>query len=373
MFQRKTKATAMALLLALPLAVSACGQSGGNTGGSADNTAGTNTTGNNTGGSSSGGATIALLLPETATSARYETQDRPDFEQTVQQLAPNIKVIYNNAQGNATTQQQQAEAAITNGAKVLVLDPVDSKAAAAIVNEAQQAGVKVISYDRLITGANVDYYVSFDNEQVGRLQGQYIADHTPKGGTVVMINGAQTDNNALLFAKGAHDVLDPLFKNGTLKKGYETYTPDWLPANGQREMEQALTKLNNKVDGVLAANDGLAGAVIQALRAQGLAGKIPVTGQDATDAGLHNILQGLQSMTVYKAVKQEAEAAAKLAVALANGQQPEAGLVNGKVNNGAEDVPSVLLTPVVVTKDNIQDTVIKDGYTTMDKINAAKS
>ncbi|MCL6516129.1 sugar ABC transporter substrate-binding protein [Alicyclobacillus sp.] len=378
MLQKKTKAAAAALLLALPLAVSACGQSGGTSGGggsagnSAGNSAGTNATGS-TDTNASGSATIALLLPETATSARYETQDRPDFEQTVQQLAPNIKVIYNNAQGNATTQQQQAEAAITNGAKVLVLDPVDSKAAATIVNEAQQAGVKVISYDRLITGANVDYYVSFDNEKVGQLQGQYIADHTPKGGTVVMIDGAQTDNNALLFAKGAHDVLDPLFANGTLKKGYETYTPDWLPANGQREMEQALTQLNNKVDGVLVANDGLAGAVIQALRAQGLAGKVPVTGQDATDAGLHNILQGLQSMTVYKAVKQEAEAAAKLAVALAQGQQPDASLINGKVNNGTKDVPSVLLTPVVVTKDNIQDTVIKDGYTTMDKINAAKS
>lgn len=348
-------------MLALPFAVSACG------------TTSTNNMANSTGGSGGGQSiTIALLLPETATSARYEAQDRPDFTNTVKQLAPNITVTYSNAQGDASTQQQQAEAAISNGAKVLVLDPVDGKAAATIVNEANQAGVKVISYDRLITNAKVDYYVSFDNEKVGQLQGQYILDHTTKGGTVVMIDGSQTDNNALLFAKGAHDVLDPAFKDGSLKKGYESYTQDWLPANGLREMEQALTTLNNKVDGVLVANDGLAGAVVQALTPQGLAGKVPVTGQDATDAGLHSILQGNQSMTVYKAVPQEADVAAKLAVALATGQTPDASLVNGKVNNQMIDVPSALLTPVVVTKDNINDTVIKDGYTTMDKINNAK-
>ncbi len=346
-------------ILALPLLATACGQSPSTP---------TNTSNTASNSASSKPVTIALLLPETATSARYETQDKPDFEATVAQLAPNIKVIYNNAQGDATTQQQQAEAAITNGAKVLVLDPVDSQAAAAIVTEAQNASVKVISYDRLISKANLDYYVSFDNERVGELQGQYIADHTSKGGTIVMINGAQTDNNALLFKAGAHKVLDPLFKNGTFKHGYESFTPDWLPANGQREMEQALTTLNNKVDGVLVANDGLAGAVVQALTAQGLAGKVPITGQDATDAGLHSIMQGYQSMTVYKAVKEEATDAAKLAIALAEGQSPEAGLVNGTINNGAKDVPSILLTPVVVTKDNIQGTVIKDGFTTMDKI-----
>jgi D-xylose transport system substrate-binding protein len=361
-FQGTYRHIAVLSILALPLAVTACG------------TTSANNTSNGTG-STGGGPTvhIALLLPETATSARYETQDKPDFTDTVKQLAPNVTVDYSNAQGDSSTQQQQAEAAITNGAKVLVLDPVDSAAAAAIVTSADNAGVKVISYDRLISNANVDYYISFDNEKVGELQGQYIADHTPKGGTVVMIDGAQTDNNALLFKQGAHKVLDPLFANGTLKKGYESFTPDWKPDNGLREMEQALTTLNNKVDGVLVANDGLAGAVIQALAAQGMAGKIPVTGQDATDAGLNAIINGKQSMTVYKTVKEEATDAAKLAVALATGKSPDAGLVNGSVNNKMKDVPSVLLTPVVVTKDNIQDTVIKDGYTTMDKINSAKS
>ncbi|WEG14753.1 sugar ABC transporter substrate-binding protein [Pullulanibacillus sp. KACC 23026] len=311
---------------------------------------------------------VALLLPDTTSSARYESEDKPDFIADMKKLAPNAKVDYQNAQADAATQEKQAEAEITNGATVLVVDPVDSTAAATIVTKAHQAKVKVISYDRMISGP-VDYYVSFDNEKVGELQGQYIADNTKKGGTVVMLNGAQTDPNALQFAQGAHKILDPLFKNGTLKKGYETYTPNWDPANGLREMQQALTKLNNNVDAVLSANDGLAGAAIQALSAQKLAGKVPVTGQDATDAGLHDIMQGTQGMTVYKAVPTEAKTAAEIAADLVTGKQVPSSLVSQKVKDGSATVPAVLLTPVVVTKDNIQDTVIKDGYTTMDKIN----
>ncbi|WAH37246.1 sugar ABC transporter substrate-binding protein [Alicyclobacillus dauci] len=364
---KKMLTAGAAVAIAMTLAT-ACGSASTS---SASNDSGSNSSG---GSSSSGGSgTIALLLPDTTSSARYESQDKPDFTAEVKKLDSSAQVDYQNAQGDATTQQQQAEAAITNGAKVLVVDPVDSAAAATIVTEADKAGVKVISYDRMISKAPVDYYVSFNNEDVGKLQGQYIADHTPKGGTVVMIDGAQTDNNALQFAKGAHEVLDPLFKNGTLKLGYETYTPNWDPQNGLREMEQALTKLNNKVDAVLSANDGLAGSIIQALSAQHLAGKVPVTGQDATDAGLHDIMQGTQSMTVYKAVPKEAQVAAQLAVDILKGQTPSSDVVNGTQDNGSGNpIPSVLLQPVVVTKDNIQDTVIKDGFTTMDKINNPK-
>lgn len=311
---------------------------------------------------------IALLLPETGTSARYESQDKPDFEAAVKKLNPDIEVIYQNAQGDEQTQQKQAEAAITDGAKVLVIDPQDSKAAATIVRKAHEADVKVISYDRLILNAKEDYYISFDNEKVGELQGKFIADHAPKGGTVMMINGAQTDNNALLFRKGAVNILGPLFKDGTLKKGYESYTPDWSPENALRETEQGLTKLNNKVDAVLAANDGNAGAAIKALKAQGLAGKVIVTGQDATDDGLRNIVLGTQSMTVYKDVNKEATTAAKLAVALIEGKDLPEGLVNGKTDNKMTKVPSVLLNPVTVTKDNMAETVIKGGYTTWDKV-----
>jgi D-xylose transport system substrate-binding protein len=338
-------------------------------GNNSSSVSGTSKSGKSGSGSSSGSGKIALLLPDTTSSARYETQDKPDFTAQVQKLDSSAKVEYQNAQGDSSTQQQQAEAAITNGAKVLVIDPVDSQAAATIVTAAHRSGVKVISYDRLITKAPVDYYVSFNNEEVGKLQGQFIADHTKQGGTVVMIDGAQTDNNALLFAKGAHEILDPLVKQGKFKIGYETYTPNWDPANGLREMEQALTKLNNHVDAVLSANDGLAGSIIQALNAQSLAGKVPVTGQDATDAGLHDIMQGKQSMTVYKAVPQEAVVAAQLSVDLLQGKTPGSDVVNSTTDNGSGNVPSVLLKPVVVTKDNIQDTVIKDGFTTMDKIN----
>ncbi|MCL6443073.1 MAG: sugar ABC transporter substrate-binding protein [Alicyclobacillus sp.] len=316
---------------------------------------------------SSGKIKIAFLMPETVSSPRWESDDRPDFIAAMKKLDPNVTVLSSNAQGSQATQQQQAESALTSGAKLLVIAPVDGVAAAAIVNEANKAGVPVISYDRLILNTKVPYYVSFNNVEVGRLQGEYIAQHTKQGGTVVMLDGAPTDNNAKLFAQGAHEVLDPLFKSGKLKKGYEQYTPNWDPANGLTEMEQALTKLHNKVDGVLAANDNLAGAAIQALAQQKIKG-IPITGQDATDAGLNRIYyQKTQSMTVYKPIKLEATAAAQLAVDILKGTKP-GKLVNGTTSNGAGNVPSVLLKPIVVTKANVASTVIKDGFTTWARI-----
>jgi D-xylose transport system substrate-binding protein len=314
--------------------------------------------------------TIALLLPQTVGSPRYETQDKPDFTADVMKLDPSAKVLYNNAQDSAPNQLQQAESALANGANVLVVDPVDGVAAAAIVAKAAAAKVPVIAYDRLIMNSKPSYYVSFNNELVGELQGKWIADHTKKGGTVIMINGAQTDNNAVLFRAGALKVLQPLFNKGTLKKGYDTYTPNWDPVVGLREMEQALTTLNNKADAVLSANDNLAQSAVQALTEAHLnVKKIPITGQDATDAGLNRIYYaGTQSMTVYKAVPKEALATAQLAVALATNSKVPAGLVNGTTNNKNENVPSVLLKPVVVTKANVASTVIKDHYTTMAKI-----
>lgn len=320
--------------------------------------------------------TIALLLPQTVGSPRYETQDKPDFTAEVKKLDPNASVLYNNAQDSTSTQLQQAESALTNGAKVLVVDPVDGVAAASIVAEAAKQSVPVIAYDRLISNSKISYYVSFNNLEVGKLQGQWIADHTKKGGTVVMINGAQTDPNAVQFRQGALDVLQPLFNSKKLKLGYWTYTPNWDPTNGLNEMTQALTKLGNKVNGVLAANDNLAGSVVQALSGAHLNPKnIPITGQDATDAGLNRIyVGGTQSMTIYKAVPKEADVAAQLAVALATGSKVPAGLVNSKMNNGSKNVPSILLKPEVVTKANIASTVIKDDYTTWAKIkNPGKS
>ncbi|HEU4411933.1 MAG TPA: sugar ABC transporter substrate-binding protein [Polyangiaceae bacterium] len=306
-------------------------------------------------------AAIALLLPESKT-ARYESHDRPTFERRVRELCAGCKVIYSNADQDAAKQQGQAEAALTNGAKVLVLDPVDSAAAAAIVARAKQSKVPVVSYDRLIVNADVDYYVSFDNEKVGKLQGQALVDRlAPSGkkGPIVMINGAPTDSNAKLFKAGAHATIDA----GGLAIGAEYDTPDWSPDKAQQQMEQALTRLGkDKVVGVYAANDGTAGGAIAALKAAGVKPLPPVTGQDAELAAIQRIVAGEQFMTVYKAIKPEAEAAAELAVALAKGEGAPAGKVNGAVNNGRKDVPSILLTPVVVTRETVKATVVADGF-----------
>jgi D-xylose transport system substrate-binding protein len=313
-------------------------------------------------GSAGGGKTIALLLPESKT-ARYEAHDRPLFTAKVKQLCPDCRVMYANADQDASKQQQQAEAAIAKGADVLVLDPVDSASAAGIVSRAKQSRIPVISYDRLILDADVDYYVSFDNERVGRLQAQSLIERLgdkASGGSIVMINGSPTDNNAKLFKKGAHAVID---RSG-VKVAKEYDTPDWSPDKAQQQMEQAITALGkNGFVGVYAANDGTAGGAIAAMKAAGIdPADRPVTGQDAELAAIQRILAGEQYMTVYKAIKPEAEAAAELADALVEGRQPRPGLVNGTVDNGSKRVPSVLLKPVAVTRDNVKDTVIKDGF-----------
>ncbi|MFL7868496.1 MAG: substrate-binding domain-containing protein [Anaerolineales bacterium] len=319
------------------------------------------------------GGTIALLLPETKTT-RYETADKPDFEAKMKELCPDCQIIYSNANQDATQQLSQAEAALTNGAQVLVLDPVDSAAAATIADKAKAQGVPVIAYDRLILNSDgVNYYISFDNEEVGKLQAQSLVDELNTMGvtnpTIVMINGSPTDNNAGLFKQGAHSVFDPLVADGKLTIAKEYDTPDWSPDQAQNEMQQALTALGNKVDGVYAANDGTASGAIAAMKAAGLDPLPPVTGQDAELAGIQRILAGEQYMTVYKAIKPEAEAAAQLAYDLLTNANVPADMTQGKtVNNGTIDVPSVLLTPIAVTKDNIKDTVVADNFWTVDQI-----
>jgi D-xylose transport system substrate-binding protein len=329
------------------------------------------------GGSGSGGTTtggtatklkIALLLPETKT-ARYETQDRPLFEKKVKELAPDAEILYSNANQDAAEQQSQADAALTNGANVLVLDPVDSATAASIVAKAKAAKVPVISYDRLILNADVDYYVSFDNEKVGKLQGQALLDKLTADGNagkaIVMINGSPTDNNAKMFKAGAHSILD-----GKVTIGAEYDTPDWSPDKAQTEMDQAITKLGKTgFVGVLAANDGTGGGAIAAMKGAGIDPKTrPTTGQDAELAAIQRILLGEQFMTVYKAIKLEADATAELAVALAKGEGVPASMQLSKVNNGTKDVDSVLLPPVAVTKDNIKTTIVADGFWTLEQI-----
>ncbi|HET6508603.1 MAG TPA: sugar ABC transporter substrate-binding protein [Baekduia sp.] len=362
---RSTKWVSVIAAGALTFGVAACGSDDNNNSGSSGSGSST-AAGGDSGGKS---GKIALLLPESKT-ARYESQDRPSFEAKMKELCPSCQVIYSNADQDASKQQQQAEAALTQGAKVLVLDPVDSASAAAIVTRAQQSKVPVISYDRLILNSKPDYYISFDNVQVGKLQAQSLVDKLKSDGSsdgkIVMINGAPTDNNAKLFKQGAHSVID----GSGLKVAKEYDTPDWSPDKAQSEMEQAITALGkNGFVGVYSANDGNAGGIVAAMKSNGVdPKKIPITGQDAELAGIQRIVAGTQYMTVYKAIKPEAEAAATLANDLLNGKQPEAGLVNDKTNNGQADIPSVLLKPVAVTKDNINDTIVKDGFWTADQI-----
>ncbi len=320
---------------------------------------------------------VGVLLPETATSARWDNNDRPALLADIPQQLPGATVDYNNAQGSADTQQTQAQADLTKGDCILVLAPVDAVKAAAIVTAAKAKNVPVISYDRLIWSNDLKYYVSFDGVAVGKLQGQYIADHyqsyVTANGTknTVMISGSQTDNNALLFSKGAHQALDPLFTAGSLKKVYEKFTPGWDNATAQTEMQAALTANGNKVAVAYVANDGMANNVIAALKAVKLNGKVLVTGQDATVAGLQNILKGDQAMTVYKAIPKEAMATAQLAAALSKGVDTGT-LTNGQsvtvpIPSGVA-VASILETPVAVDKTNIQSTVIADNYVTVAQI-----
>jgi D-xylose transport system substrate-binding protein len=317
------------------------------------------------GGGGGGAKKIALLLPETKTT-RYEAQDRPLFEAKVKALCSDCEILYSNANQKGDLQQNQADAALTNGAKVLVLDPVDSASAAAIVSKAKSQNVPVISYDRLILNADIDYYISFDNIQVGKLQAKSLVDKLKadgKSGSIVMINGSPTDNNAKLFKQGAHSVLD----SSGLKIGKEYDTPDWSPDKAQTEMEQAITALGKTgFVGVYAANDGTGGGAIAALKGQGISPLPPVTGQDAELAAVQRILTGEQYMTVYKAIKPEAEKAAEWAVHIAKGDtQAAQALATTKVDNGQKQVPSIILTPVAVTKDNAKETVgkmISDGF-----------
>jgi D-xylose transport system substrate-binding protein len=358
-----------AIVVLFALVLAACGGSAETTdsadsGDSGGDTASEATVSEAAGGGGGEAGKIALLLPESKT-ARYESQDRPNFEAKVSELCPDCEIIYNNADQDASKQQQQAEAALVNGAQIMVLDPVDSASAAAIAEQAKSQDVPVISYDRLITGAELDYYISFDNEKVGTLQGEWIVDNVDDGGTIVMINGAPTDNNAKLFKEGAHSVID----SSGLTVGKEYDTPDWSPDEAQNEMDQAITALGaDTINGVYAANDGTAGGAIAAMKGAGIDPLPPVTGQDAELAAIQRIVAGEQGMTVYKAIKPEAELAAELAVALLSGEEPQTDVEQTTVNNETMDVPSYLLEPVVVTIDNINDTIIADGFWSVDEI-----
>ena len=257
-----------------------------------------------------------------------------------------------------------ADSMIQEGVKVLIIVNLDSASGAQIETKAQNAGIKTIDYDRLTLGGSADYYVSFNNVTVGELQGQGLVDCMKATGTygkanpVIEINGSPTDNNATLFKQGYDSVLDPLYKSGALKKVGDQSVPNWDNAKAGTIFQQLLTAAGNKVDGVIGSNDGMAQSIITRLKAVGL--KAPVTGQDATPDGLRSILLGDQCMTVYKAVKKEAKAAADAAVALIKGTSV-ATTGTTKDSQSGRDVPSVLLTPVAITADTVKD-VVADGF-----------
>ena len=335
--------------LALTIGIAACGDDDDDDGGGG-------------GGGESG--SIALLLPETKTT-RYEEQDRPNFERRVKELCADCEVIYSNADQDPAAQQQQAEAAITKGAKVIVISSVDVAAASTIVERAKQSDVAVIAYGRLIPDADIDYYVSIDPFKVGQQQAEVQMDAIEQEGgggspKVVMINGAPTDSNAKPYKDGARQVLEE--RGAEVVRSFDT--PDWSPDRAQQEMEQSITALGeNGFDAVYVANDGMAGGAIAALKGAGIDPATRfVTGQDAELAGVQRILTGEQLMTVYQPIIDIAETAAELAVPIAQGKEPPADLATEKVDNGAKQVPSVLLETVAIQEDNIEDPLVKEGF-----------
>jgi D-xylose transport system substrate-binding protein len=322
------------------------------------------------GGGGGDGGRVGVLLPDTKSSKRWETVDRPALQEALEEGG--VEADIQNAEGNKNTQQQQAEQMITNGANVLLLVNLDSGSGAAIAANAQSQGVKVIDYDRLTLETDAtDYYVSFDNERVGELQGQGLVDciGNKQGARIAVLNGSPTDNNATLFKNGYDSVINPKFESGDWEEVDDQDVPDWDNQQALTIFEQMLQAADNKIDGVLAANDGLGNAAISALKQRELP-QIPVTGQDATLEGLQNIVNGDQCMTVYKAIQKEADAAAELAIALAKGEEPT--VKTTPIDNGTEEVPSVLLEPVPVTQDNIAEYFGNPDYPTKEDICAGK-
>lgn len=331
----------------LPWAVGACGKApGANEGGGATRR------------SLAEGFAVGLLLPESKT-ARYEAFDRPLIEKSVRAGCPRCTVLYLNAQQDAGKQLAQADSLLTQGVQVLILDAVDAKAAGAIVARAEEQGVPVVAYDRFAAGP-VDAFVTFDNVKVGEEQGKALlraisAGGDPRRGAIIMVNGSPTDPNAAEFKQGAHAALD-----GQVTIGFEFDTPDWSPDKAQQAVEQALTKLGSTpVVGVYAANDGLASGAIAALKGHGVEPLPPVTGQDAELAAIQRILAGDQHMTIYKPYAAEAETAAGMALAAAQGQAyPRTA---PRTNSSGHQVPSLLLPVVAVTRDDVASTIVADG------------
>ena len=283
-------------------------------------------------------------------------RDKELVEQRAKEVGAQVSVQV--ANGDDNLQIKQCESLLTQGVDVLIVAPHNGVAAAAIVEAAHRQGVPVISYDRLIRNSDVDLYVSHQVVRIGEMQAKYLLDRAPKGNYVV-VGGAPTDNNALLLHEGQMKVLQPAIDRGDIKVVVDQYAKEWQASEALNIVENALTKFNNDIVAVVASNDGTARGAVQALEGQGLAGKVLVSGQDADLASLKLIAQGKQTMTIYKPLQPLAFGAVDAAVRLARGEQVEAA---DRVNNGKLDVPSILHEPTAVDKNNLAQTVIKDGY-----------
>ncbi len=272
--------------------------------------------------------------------------------------AQGVDLMMQVSDNDAAKQMSQCENLFAQNINLLILAPHDATSAASIVDKAHRAGIKVITYDRLVLNADVDLYISFDNVKVGELQGAYLVKKAPKGNYVVL-GGAPTDNNAKLFKQGAMSQIEPLVGKGAVKIVMDQWIQDWQPTVAMNLMQNALTANNNAIDAVLAPNDNTAGGIIQALAQVGLAGKVPVTGQDAEVTAAQRIVEGTQAMTVFKDTRELASAAIAAALKMVAGEDPGA---TSAVNNGTIDVPSILLDPVVVDRDNLDAVLIASGY-----------
>jgi D-xylose transport system substrate-binding protein len=369
-------ATLALLVSALALIAAGCGGDDEESGGAAATTGG---------GAAEG--SIWVLLPDSASSPRWESDDRRFFEKAFTDAGIDHKIV--NAEGDATTQQQQAEQAIASDAKVILLVSLDTGSGATIIDQAKDAGIQVVEYDRFNTGGSGGAaYVSFDNVKVGETMAEVLEPKIealpvdkPR---VIMLNGGEEDNNSFLFKSGYEATVKKHTDDGSWQLVGDQFTPGWDNQEAQRIMEQLITDADNKVDAVFAANDGLANSAINALEAAGLdTTKIPISGQDATAAGMQNILLGKQTMSVYKPIEAEASVAAAVAEALLKGEDVSSvqsdfdfNLIGIKAEDGKPTdsptgdgvVPYFALTPTAVTADNIADTVIADGFRTVDEI-----
>jgi D-xylose transport system substrate-binding protein len=369
----------LVLLSALALVAAGCG-------GDDDDEAGGDTGATEEDGGGGGGGPIWVLLPDSATSPRWESDDRRYFEEAFTDADVEHTIV--NAEGDAAQQQAQAEQAINDGASVIVLVSIDTGSGATIIDLAKEAGVQVVEYDRFNTGGSGGAaYVSFDNVAVGAAMAEVlepaIDDLGESPAQVVMLNGGEEDNNSFLFRQGYAETVEARAEEGDWEIAADQHVPGWgANGEGQGIMEQILTDANNDIDAVFAANDNLAQQAINALEAAGVEGA-PVSGQDASAAGIQNIILGKQTMTVYKPIEAEAKVAAAVALALRDGEDPtaiesefefETIGINAADGNPADSpegegvVPYIALTPIPVTVDNIADTVIADGFRTVEEV-----